>query len=135
MRTMKRVIPERLTVEEAAAQTGRRPDTLRRWIAAGAVTVEREGHRVAIPSEALDKLTGPRICLHCGDTFTPKRPRRVPLYCSARCARLANNAARRTRLAAARAAQAPAPKKSPVSASTAHLAAAVALARRLRPKD
>ena len=72
-----------LTVNEAAEALGKRPETVRRWIAAGKIESERAGGHVRIPAAALDALK--RTCEHCGATYTPERPTRESRFCSAAC--------------------------------------------------
>ena len=72
-----------LTVNEAAAALGKRPETVRRWIAAGKIESRKDGKRVRIPAAALDAFRS--TCAQCGKTFTPERPTRAPRYCSDSC--------------------------------------------------
>ena len=72
-----------LTVNQAAEALGKRPETLRRWIAAGKIEAERQGGRVLIPLGALEALRV--ICERCGQPYTPKRPTSKSRFCSDRC--------------------------------------------------
>jgi excisionase family DNA binding protein len=74
-----------LTVNEAAAALGKRPETVRRWLAAGVIESSRAGGRVLIPAAALPALAR-RICACCGQSYQPDRPTRAGLYCSKACA-------------------------------------------------
>lgn len=74
---------KRLTVNEAAEALGKRPETVRRWIAAGKIGSERDGAHIFISAAALEALK--RVCQHCGKTYTPERPTRFSRYCSPSC--------------------------------------------------
>lgn len=73
-----------LTVNEAAARLGKRPETVRRWISAGALPAVHEGGHVLIPAKALSTLSA-RTCENCGKKYTPSRPTRGGRYCSKAC--------------------------------------------------
>jgi len=72
-----------LTVNQAAEALGKRPETVRRWIAAGKIQSERQGVHVRVPAAALGALR--RTCEHCGKTYTPERPTRESRFCSTAC--------------------------------------------------
>jgi excisionase family DNA binding protein len=73
-----------LTVNEAAAALGKRPETVRRWIAAGRLKTVRQGAHVLVAAAALDMFKR-RRCEHCGKAYTPDRPTRGGRYCSPAC--------------------------------------------------
>lgn len=73
-----------LTVNEAAAVLGKRPETVRRWIAAGIIKATYHGPHVFIPAAAIKPLAR-RVCTYCGKTFTPQRYATRGAFCSKAC--------------------------------------------------
>jgi len=72
-----------LTVNEAADLLGKRPETVRRWIAVGKIESRREGARVYIPIAALN--VPERVCEHCGKDYGSEPLTRKARYCSDAC--------------------------------------------------
>ncbi len=73
-----------LTVNEAAAVLGKRPETVRRWLAAGIIKATYDGPHVFISAAVLKPLAR-RICACCGKLYHPDRPTRSGRYCSKAC--------------------------------------------------
>jgi len=73
-----------MTVNEAAAVLGKRPETVRRWLATGIIKATYDGPHVFISTAALDPLTR-RVCACCGKSYHPDRPTRPGRYCSKKC--------------------------------------------------
>ncbi len=121
---------ERITVTEAAARIGKRPETLRRWIAAGKIDAIRDGAHVFIPATALDALN--RTCEQCGKTYTPNRPTRQSRFCSSACRWAATYERRKTEHPATRGPGRPPkrPKPGKLDLSNKRLAAALKRTRR-----
>lgn len=56
-----------LTVAEAAARSGRGPETIRRWIRAGRLAAHRDGGRLLVHPDELDALVArPSLALPAG---------------------------------------------------------------------
>ncbi len=110
-----------LSVNEAAAVLGKRPETVRRWLAAGIIKATYDGPHVFIAAADLKPLAC-RVCACCGKSYKPDRPTRAGRYCSKACTWQAAYDRRK----AARPDPPPvlAPKKT-VDASNPHLAAAL----------
>lgn len=47
-----------LDVRQAAAQAGRHPETIRRWVLSGKLTASRQGNRLRIARSELDAVAG-----------------------------------------------------------------------------
>ena len=75
--------PMSMSVNEAAVALDVRPETVRRWIAAGKLGAVKDGSRVRIPVAGIEALK--RRCEHCGKIYTPARPIRESRFCSAKC--------------------------------------------------
>ena len=71
-------------VNEAAAALGKRPETVRRWLAAGIIKATYDGPHVFISTAALGPLAK-RVCACCGKSYHPDRPTRPGRYCSKAC--------------------------------------------------
>ena len=108
-----------LSVNEAAAVLGKRPETVRRWLAAGIIKATYDGPHVFIPATALEPLAR-RVCACCGKSYYPDRPTRAGRYCSKACTWQAAYERRK----AARPGPARAPKKK-IDTSNPRLAAAL----------
>ena len=56
-----------LTIDEAAARSGRGAETIRRWVRAGRLSAHRSGGRLHVHAEDLDALTArPSLDLPAG---------------------------------------------------------------------
>jgi len=123
---------ERLTVTEAAARMGKRPETVRRWIAAGKIDAIRDGAHVFIPTAALDALE--RTCEQCGKTYTPNRPTRESRFCSSACRWAATYQRRKAKRPATRGPSRPPKTPKPAKLDLSNTRLAATLKRTRKPK-
>lgn len=118
MRTM--TLKAMLSVNEAAAVLGKRPETVRRWLAAGIIKATYDGPHVFISAAALAPMVR-RVCACCGKSYHPDRPTRAGSYCSKACTWQAAYERRKAALPG----HAPEQKKKKLDMSNPRLAAAL----------